>query len=657
MQHCLISDQTQRCSKFGVDREVQNTMDQPNVLNSAQEVHRIHVVEQLQSLYQDKTLCDVTVIAEDCSIQAHKLILAANSDYFRAMFSGNWPEKLDSHVILHGLTPAGLKAIVEFAYHGVITADHNDMMDVFSAIKYCQIEKAFPLFEEFLSGTIEVSNFLDLLEFSEVYSLRMLYIDLILFATKFILPSLDASVIDVMSAFKVNFFDIVLRLWKPSNSGLGYIAACDVIVRWANHDIENRRIQFREVFADFEYFIPFDYLGMDMANEAMEYCQLNPAERRKAANTGGLYFLSTSMSAPNIVVHSVHDKSSRLVPPFSQITSSTDLKYSGKAVLDNKLYVLGGEDEAVTDRCQRYDPCRDRWLSIRPLSTPRMRFAVVEFEGKLMVLGGMNDKGEPVDIVEVYDPDFNTWCETSFPLPHRVHSHAATVHQGCIYMSGGCSQADGCCSGKFFRFDQEKFSWTEKEEAVTKRCSHTLVGHKNRLFQIGGSWDMEHHPYTTILSDFLQPRIEYFDLGTDGPWTELCLNESQLYSHPYAFGACNFDDLLLLCALTCLPGEDASDSDAKDDMTIIAYDPETCEVNHVFEIQRTRDESELFHQLLVLRVPPCVFSHYKRYQGEQNQIGSSSPYVPSYNASHIGSPTYSYGSPAYVPNSPEYGSP
>ena len=60
---------------------------------------KLKKMELLQSgvavLYQDKLLCDVQLQAEGKIFSAHKTILAAVTDYFRAMFAGGYKESTE----------------------------------------------------------------------------------------------------------------------------------------------------------------------------------------------------------------------------------------------------------------------------------------------------------------------------------------------------------------------------------------------------------------------------------------------------------------------------------------------------------------------------------------------------------------------------------
>uniref|UniRef100_A0AC11EBG0 Kelch like family member 32 n=1 Tax=Ovis aries TaxID=9940 RepID=A0AC11EBG0_SHEEP len=94
------------------------------------ESHNDSVLAALNQQRSDGILCDVTLIAEEQKFHAHKAVLAACSDYFRAMFSLCMVESGADEVNLHGVTSLGLKQALEFAYTGQSCARvHNWIVD------------------------------------------------------------------------------------------------------------------------------------------------------------------------------------------------------------------------------------------------------------------------------------------------------------------------------------------------------------------------------------------------------------------------------------------------------------------------------------------------------------------------------------------------
>ena len=64
---------------------------------------------------------------------------------------------------------------------------------------------------------------------------------------------------------------------------------------------------------------------------------------------------------------------------------------------------------------ERYDPARNAWVKVKPMSVGRRSPGVVAHRGKLYAVGGMGEK-EDLRSVEVYDPIVNRWSK----LPHAM---------------------------------------------------------------------------------------------------------------------------------------------------------------------------------------------------------------------------------------------
>ena len=81
------------------------------------------MVDGMNSMRVAGLLCDVTLVAENLEIPAHKMVLAACSPYFYAMFTG-FTERDSSRVVLQGLDPEALQILVEYVYTSEVDMMH-----------------------------------------------------------------------------------------------------------------------------------------------------------------------------------------------------------------------------------------------------------------------------------------------------------------------------------------------------------------------------------------------------------------------------------------------------------------------------------------------------------------------------------------------------
>ncbi|KAE8658260.1 F-box/kelch-repeat protein [Hibiscus syriacus] len=84
--------------------------------------------------------------------------------------------------------------------------------------------------------------------------------------------------------------------------------------------------------------------------------------------------------------------------------------FFGSCVINNCLYVAGGENEGVhrsLRSAEVYDPNKNRWSYISDMSTAMVPFIGVVYEGKWF-LKGLGSHQQVMS--EVYQPETNSWC-------------------------------------------------------------------------------------------------------------------------------------------------------------------------------------------------------------------------------------------------------
>jgi N-acetylneuraminic acid mutarotase len=107
------------------------------------------------------------------------------------------------------------------------------------------------------------------------------------------------------------------------------------------------------------------------------------------------------------------------------------------ASLGDRIHVLGGSSDHVTNAHEVYDPATNRWSTANPMPTARDHLAAVGFQGRVWALGGRESfVGTQYANVEMYDPATDSW-QVAPPLPVARGGIAAAALSDRIFVFGG----------------------------------------------------------------------------------------------------------------------------------------------------------------------------------------------------------------------------
>jgi len=121
------------------------------------------------------------------------------------------------------------------------------------------------------------------------------------------------------------------------------------------------------------------------------------------------------------------------------------------------------------------------------LPLPFTEVAGAMWEGRIVVVGGMDAGGEASDRTYVYDPGTDTW-ETGPNLPVALHHTAAATIGDRIYVVGGYSVEDLrlVSESAVWSLGPDDESWRAEPDLTTARGALAVVSTGDRLFAIGG---------------------------------------------------------------------------------------------------------------------------------------------------------------------------
>ena len=118
----------------------------------------------LESLKVSGALCDVILVVAGQEFKAHKVILAASSPYFKAMFATAFDVKDHSKILIQFIIPNCFEIILEFIYTGrrmEITVDN--VQSLLETASMLNIDLAMDMCSHFLVEHLDISNCLDIL--------------------------------------------------------------------------------------------------------------------------------------------------------------------------------------------------------------------------------------------------------------------------------------------------------------------------------------------------------------------------------------------------------------------------------------------------------------------------------------------------------------
>jgi N-acetylneuraminic acid mutarotase len=223
----------------------------------------------------------------------------------------------------------------------------------------------------------------------------------------------------------------------------------------------------------------------------------------------------------------------------------------GIAACQNKIYVIGGEDEALSSRGyyflstnEVYDPTTDTWETKKPMPTSRRYIEANVVHGKIYVIGGTtyasdnSNHSNDTDVNEVYDPITDVW-ETKQPALIAVDNYVSAVVGNKIYIMGGTSDQiyDGSLrwvSNQIYDVETDTWSFGASLPNATyfaAACVTTGSMAPKRIYTIGGGFTE-----ATNVVNVYDPASDNWTSGTPMPTKRSSLAVGIVNDIVYAMG-------------------------------------------------------------------------------------------------------------------------
>ncbi|CAG9819455.1 unnamed protein product [Phaedon cochleariae] len=500
--------------------------------------HQSTLLEGLNSLRQKGELLDITLVIEGTVFKAHKAVLAACSDYFRAMFTDNMLEARQNEICLNGISAKGFRQLLEYAYTTHLALNLANVQDVLEAASHVQMVAVIQACSSYLQTQIDIDNCVDIATIAETYSLTQLRMKVYRFMSGHLLEfsnstefyrltpqqlenllaydfPVDCSEADVLRIVLAWFFHVDTH---ELDIRLTYAVR---IVRYIHFkEISGRKLDsiLDKVFEDRKH-------GWQLYKIILQELYLQSTQNKSSLISNLLNSRGMEMAVLKIGGFGISGITNEITYCFSterkwkHLTSIPHVEQCnfGTAVFNNELYIVGGcFNQSLQENIHpfgfKYSPRYNKWSTIAPMKIERCRFTLTVLGESLYAVGGASEADEcDTSTCERYDPMVDAW-HTVQPLPAYATQHAAASCEADyarrLYVSGGIDRDN--VQSFMYCYDVNMEKWKICAAMLKPRADHVMVSIGKCLYVCGG-WTEDSETRVRTLVD----TIDVYNVDTD----------------------------------------------------------------------------------------------------------------------------------------------
>lgn len=382
------------------------------------EKHTSEAFSNLSEMRSSKKLCDVVIKAGPYTINAHRVILAACSCYFNAMFSGSNIESQRGVVHFKDFSPDAIKNLIDFCYNSTLTIDESSVQELLPVANLFEMKGIVDACCSFLSSQLHPSNCLGMRQFANTHSCTGLWTKCNMFMQQ------RFPEIVLHEEFLELGFEEVRKIVSDSNLNVrGEEQVYEAVLSWVRHRIDERKATISELLKCVRMpLMSATYLSREVKKEPL---LMESFEGRGLLINAMDYHLQK---------HYLRDTTSQ-----EKQVSTTPRRCPGLEC----LFALGGsgppvfEEGPYLDHCECLDVEKNEWRTVAAMSMRRSGLRVASSGGYLFAIGGFSALDtKALAVVDRYDPMTDSWrVVASMNCARR--SFAVAVLNGFIYAIGG----------------------------------------------------------------------------------------------------------------------------------------------------------------------------------------------------------------------------
>ncbi|XP_077004882.1 kelch-like protein 6 [Tamandua tetradactyla] len=463
----------------------------------------------LDSLRVEDALTDVILCVDIQEFSCHRVVLAAASNYFRAMFCNDLKEKYEKRVTIKGVDAETMHTLLDYTYTSKALITKHNVQRVLEAANLFQFLRMVDACASFLTEALNPGNCVGILRLADT-------------------QSLDQLKKQVQSYIIQNFVQILSSeefLELPADT-LGHALKSDelqvteeaqvfeAVMSWVRHAQSERLCLLPRILENVRLPLldPWYFVETVEADPLIRQCP----EVFPLLQEARMYHLSGNEIISERTKPRMHElqsevfmivggctKDERFV---AEVTCLDPLRRSRLEVaelplteheldsenkkwvefacvtLKNEVYISGGKE--TQHDVWKYNSSINKWIQIEYLTVGRWRHRMVVLGGRVCALGGF-DGLQRIGSVETYDPFHNCWAEAA-PLLVHVSSFAAASHRKKLYVIGGGPNGK-LATDKTQCYDPSANRWSLRSPMPVEAKCINAASFRDHIYVVGGA--------------------------------------------------------------------------------------------------------------------------------------------------------------------------
>ncbi|XP_039748921.1 kelch-like ECH-associated protein 1B [Pararge aegeria] len=455
-------------------------------------------MKMLFTMRSHHMLTDVVLEVGNELFHVHKVVLAAGSPYFKAMFTSGLKESEMSRVRLQGVCPSAMAWLVYFMYTGKVRITEVTVCQLLPAATMFQISNVIDACCAFLERQLDPSNAIGIANFAEQHGC----VELKQKANQFIERHFT-QVCQEEEFLQLTPQELICLIRKDELNVREEREVYTSVLSWVKYDEDRRYPRMEHILQA----VRCQYLTPNFLKEQMSTCSVlkkvpacreylakifkdltlhkKPVVKERRPNTPRIIYVAGGYFRHSIDVFEAFNLDDNCWTTLPRLT--VPRSGLGAAFLKGFFYAVGGRNTSPgssydSDWVDVYSPSTEQWRPCSPMATPRHRVGVAVMDGLLYAVGG-SAGSEYHKTVECYDPEKDAWTYVAAMGRARLGVGVAVVNR-LLYAAGGFDGARRSNSVECYH--PENNCWTEVAPMHYARSGAGVAALNQYIYVVGG---------------------------------------------------------------------------------------------------------------------------------------------------------------------------